>query len=827
MLAMLASALLSPVGPATPALAAGRCAHCGAPLPPNAVLSTDGHGFCCSGCSTVFAAIQSAGLGAFYDHREADLGAALPARPTGSRFSDLDDSAFTDALRSHPDGTRSTELALEGLHCAACVWLVESLPRVVPGVLDARLDFARSLLTVRWDPQKTTLGAAARELDRWGYTPHPARTAEAVAGVDRSLLMRLGVAGAVAGNVMLMALALYSGAGSRLDTDYSTFFRYGSLALSLPSVLYCAEPFLRGAWASVRARIPSMDLPIAIGIVAGFTSGAVNTLRGEGEIYFDTISTLIFLLLVGRWLGQKQMLRAATATDFAQALAPTTARCADGAGWREVRADAVPSGALVEVRAGERIPVDGRIERGESLLDTRLLTGESSPSEAKAGDRVYAGTENVGVPIIVRTERSGSNTRVAELVRAMESAQRERAPIVRIADRVSAVFVVVVLVLSVLTLALWWHVDPARAIDHAVALLVVTCPCALGMATPLAVSVALSRAARRGILVKNGEVLEALARPADLVFDKSGTLTAGRPELLDFSGSSDLARRISAAEDGADHPLGRAFRRAFGPSSVPVEASVRLPGAGVRARVDDHDLLIGTPELLRASGVPIDAETEDLVRRHAEQACTPVLVAEDGRVAAVAAFGDALRPDTLGTLRELTTLSRSIDVLSGDHPLVVERVCRSLPIRSFRGGVSPEEKLADIRARVVRGERVVMVGDGVNDAAAMSAATVGFAVHGGAEASLLAASVFATEPGVRPVLETIRGARLTLRAIHRGLGFSLAYNVIGVALAMSGVLSPLLAAVMMPLSSLTVLTSALRSRAFVVSRRESERTRPT
>jgi Cu2+-exporting ATPase len=570
-----------------------------------------------------------------------------------------------------------------------------------------------------------------------------------------------------------------------------------------------------------------MDLPIAIGIIAGFTSGAINTLRGKGEIYFDTISTLIFLLLVGRWLGQKQKRRAATATDFAQALAPTTARCLDGAERRQMRADAVPSGALVEVSKDERIPVDGRIERGESLLDTCLLTGESTPSAAKVGDRVYAGTTNLSAPIVVRTERSGSSTRVAELVRAMETAQRERAPIVRVADRLSALFVVVVLGLAALTLALWWSAGPALAVDHAVALLVVTCPCALGMATPLAVSVALTRAARRGILVKNGEVLEALARPADLVFDKTGTLTAGRPELLDWSGSSELAARVSAAEDGADHPIARAFRRAFGASSVPAEASVRLPGAGVSARVEGHDLLIGTPEMLRASGIPIAAETNDVVRRHAEQASTPVLVAEDGRLAGVAAFGDALRPDTLGTLRELAGLSRSIDVLSGDHPIVVERVCRTLPIRAFRGGVSPEGKLADIKARLARGERVVMVGDGVNDAAAMSAATVGFAVHGGAEASLLAASVFATEPGVRPVLEAIRGARLTLRAIHRGLAFSLAYNAIGVALAMSGVLSPLLAAVMMPLSSLTVLTSALRSRAFLAPPGASESTTRT
>jgi Cu2+-exporting ATPase len=436
--------------------------------------------------------------------------------------------------------------------------------------------------------------------------------------------------------------------------------------------------------------------------------------------------------------------------------------------------------------------------------------------EIKAGDRVYAGTDNLEAALTVRAERAGRNTRVGELVAAMERAQRERSPIVRTADRIAGHFVLAVLVLAALTLAVWWQLDPSRAVDQAVALLVVTCPCALGMATPLAVSVALGRAARRGILVKGGDVLEMLARPATFIFDKSGTLTAGRPELVDWQGSSELALRVSAAEKGCDHPLARAFRRAFPePDGMHVHSLERRTGAGLRANVDEHSLAVGTPELMAASGIDLPRDVRTTVEAHAARGLTPVLVAEDGRIAGIAAFGDALRPDAASTLRDLSKYASSMSVLSGDHPLVVERVCGELPVALARGGVSPEEKLAQVREHVQRGERVVMVGDGVNDAAAMSAASVGIAVHGGAEASLLAASVFSTEPGVSPVLEAVRGARLTLSAIHRGLAFSLGYNVIGVALAMSGILSPLVAAVMMPLSSLTVVASSLRSRAFV------------
>ncbi|HEX6765857.1 MAG TPA: cation-translocating P-type ATPase, partial [Polyangiaceae bacterium] len=618
------------------------------------------------------------------------------------------------------------------------------------------------------------------------------------------------------GNVMLMAFALYSGADDGSDGGYATFFRWGSLLLALPSVLYAAAPFYRGARASFVTRTASMDVPIALGISVGFVSGIVNTWRGRGEIYFDTVTTLIFLLLVGRWLGGRQQRRAAVAADFAQALAPAVARLVDGEGVREVRAEGVPVGALVEVGAGERIPVDGRIEDGCSSVDASLLTGESSPVDARPGDRVHAGTVNTTGTLRIRVERAGKATRIAELVQAMERAQRERAPIVRAADRIAGYFVLAVVALSLVTLALWWRFDPAAAVDHAVALLVVTCPCALGMATPLSVSVALARAARRGILVKGGDVLEALARPAHFVFDKSGTLTMGRPELVEWRGDLAAARRASVAEQGCDHPIARAFRRAFPVADALADgAERRFQGAGVRARVAGRDLVVGNVALLDEAEVTVSETIRSVVIARAADGLTPVVVAEDGTVAGVAAFGDALRPDAAESLRTLVRLGSSASVLSGDHALVVERVCRDLPIESWTGGVTPEEKLAHVEARIARGERVIMVGDGVNDAAAMSAATVGFAVHGGAEASLLAAGVFATRPGIAPVVEAVEGARSTLRAIHRGLAFALAYNAVGVTLAMTGVLNPLVAAVMMPLSSLTVLTSALRSRAFV------------
>jgi len=793
------------------------CAHCGLPVP-KALLEPRGASFCCHGCRTVYALIHAHGLDGYYLERERSGERGRPARTTARKYEELDDRDFAER-RCLPlaDGSASVELYLEGIHCSACVWLVESLPRVVPGVREARLNVGRSLLSVIWDPAAVRLSAVARALDQLGYAPHPAASERAQAERlrDRALLLRIGIAGFSAGNVMLMAFALYGGAFSGMQREFSALFRWASFGLALPSVLYCAAVFYRGALAALRTRAPHMDLPISIGIAAGFVWGALNTLRGTGEIYFDSLTTLIFLLLVGRFLQQRHQRRAASAAELAQALAPSIARVRVGDETREVEASGVRAGTLVVVAAGERIPVDGRIAAGSSSVDLSLLTGESTREDVALGDRVWAGTTNAAQELVVETEHSGAQTRVGRLVESIEAAQRERAPIVKLADRLASKFVVVVLALAALTLLVWWGAGADRAIEHAVALLVVTCPCALGMATPLSVSVALRRAAAGGLLFKGGEPLEALAGRGVIVFDKTGTLTDGTPRLESYAGPEDLLRLAAVVEQSSEHPLAKAIRRA-----APAAGALRAEGLevlgsrGLRGRVGTELVTIGSAALFDSLGLsapePIAAKLEEFGRR----GLSTVLIARNHAVEAVAAFGDGLRPDARQTLESLAGLGHELLVLSGDDQRVVDRVCAGLPLRESSGGVSPEQKLARVRELVRGGKTVIMVGDGVNDAAAMSAATVGIAVHGGAEASLLAAHVFSTRPGVAPVLCAILGARKTLRVIRRGIAFSLAYNALGVTLALLGVLSPLLAAVLMPLSSLTVVGSALRSRAF-------------
>jgi Cu2+-exporting ATPase len=795
------------------------CTHCGLPVPVAAREVAAPH-FCCSACELAYGIIHGAGLGAYYERRDRIGVASSATRATGKSYAEYDDAAFLSRYVTESGADRRLELFLEGIHCTACVWLVERLPRLLPGVRSASLELGRSALEVVFDEARVAPSAIARALDTLGYAPHPSAATQRAGErrAERALWVRLGVAGALAGNVMLMALALYSGAAE--DAPYATLFRWGSLLLTLPSVFFCGSVFLRGGWAALRTRVPHMDLPISIGILAGFAQSAYNTLFGRGEVYFDSLAVLIFLLLVGRWLQQRHHQRAQGALDLIAALSPVTARLVDGEAVRDVPASAVREGDLVEVPFDERLPVDGIVVAGRSSIDAAWLTGESLPEDVKPGDRVYAGTLNREKTLVVRVESPASGTRLARLLESVEKAQTRRAPIVRLADRVAGVFVLVVLALAAVTFGVWSFIDGARALDHAVALLVVTCPCALGMATPLAVSAALKRAARTGIFFKGGEFLEALARPGTIAFDKTGTLTEGRLALASYEGDSSVKPLVSAAESRSGHPVGRALVAAFGASqSLSVESVAEEPGLGLAARVDGHEVRIGTSEHVGGKEASSSFPWREARARAAELGRPAVAIAVDGEVRAVAAFSDPLREDTRASLDALRRAGYSVAVLSGDQPRVVATIAERLgPVLEARGGMLPEQKQAWIEQARERGP-VVMVGDGVNDAAALAAADVAIAVHGGAEASLGASDVFTTAPGVGKVLEAVLGARRTLAVIRRGIAFSLAYNVAGVVLCMGGWISPLVAALLMPLSSLTVVTQALRARTFDAPRR--------
>ena len=810
-------------GHAAPHLDVGtsRCAHCALPVPPAEHRVVEAAQFCCAGCRTAYEIIHAAGLGRYYDFDERRTAAVASVRPDHAAF----DHPTFHALyvTQGAGGIATVQLHLEGVHCASCVWLVERMPMVLDGVLRAELDVTRALATITWDAGAVPLSRIAANLEALGYRPHPFRGLRAEAmrrAEDRTLLMHIGVAGALATNVMLFAIALYSGFVSRagaLEPVFETGFRWLSLLLTTASVVWPGRVFFRTAVMAIRQRTVHVDIPIALALGAGFVRGAVNTITDRGPIYLDGVALLIFLLLVGRFFQQRAQRAAVDSTELLHSLAPATAHVIEGGVERDVPAEALLPGMLVAVRANETIPANGAVARGVSVIDLSLLTGESRPEPVAPGDVVYAGTLNLGAPLQVQVERAGEATRVGTLLREVAAGAARRAPMVQYANRVGGWFVWLVLALATITWLVWSQLDAPRALDAAIAFLVITCPCALALGTPLAITVAIGRAARQGILVKGGDALEQLATPGTLVLDKTGTLTAGRMTVAVWQGDPSAQRLALALERETAHPIASAFTAAWPGLVAPAASSItHVLGGGVQGVVEGHAVMVGSPSFVGAAATLPDWATAPL----ADASLTPVLVAVDGVVVARAGIGDPLRPEAQGAVAALQARGWQIRVLSGDDPAVVRRIGAQLglPAAAVQGGATPERKLAEVE-RLAAAGTVVMVGDGVNDAAAIAGASVGIGVKGGAEACLAAADVFLAAPGLAPLVQLIEGSARTLSVIRRCLAVSLFYNLIGAVLAMTGLINPMVAAILMPLSSITVVLAAWKSRTFASSER--------
>ena len=484
------------------------CHHCGLPVPVGLLRKNAKHQFCCNGCKTVYSIIHETGMGYFYKIRSQDHGKKIQAKTTGKGYSDYDNPIFQRKhCREVNDVLRNSEFYLEGIHCSACVWLLEKLPAVIPGLVESRLNYGKRLLQITWDSRRARLSQIAGMLDRFGYPPHPVQDniKETVQrGEDRQQLIRIAVAGAAAGNTMLIAIALYAGMFTGIEAQYSTLFRWISMLIGWVALTWPGGVFFRGAWAALKTGTPHMDLPIAFGLGAGGIAGSVNTLLGRGDIYFDSLTVLVFLLLLGRWIQREQQRRAQSAVELLFSLTPTSCRLVRDDQIQEVPISALQADDLVEVLAGDSFPADGVVEEGQSTLDESLLTGESCPRRVSLSDLVYTGAVNLSSSIRIRVKTTGEQTRVGKLMQIVEDCIQSKAPFVQFVDRIAGVFVLVVIVCAVLTFGVWWSKDSSQAVENAVALLIVACPCALGLATPLALAVAIGRAARRKILIKGG-----------------------------------------------------------------------------------------------------------------------------------------------------------------------------------------------------------------------------------------------------------------------------------------------------------------------------------
>jgi len=798
------------------------CYHCGLPVPVDASwrVAIDGvdHAMCCPGCAAVARTIVDIGQSSYYRERTgfAATASAADLVPPELRL-------YDSAPRFAFDERDQVEavLLVEGIRCAACVWLIEHRLLGIAGVTAASMNVATERLTVRWT-SAVKLSDLLQALRSIGYTAFPydaARHTEQLRKTSRTLGRQLFVAGLSMMQVMMYVAPAYMADDGTLDADMAALMRWASLLLTLPAVVYSAQPFFAGALASLRARVLGMDVPVALGIAAAFLGSVVATWRGSGDVYFDSVTMFIFLLLASRYLELLARRKAAGALARMQHALPASATQLHA--WPARDTAVVPAAALVAgdhiaVRPGEAFAADGVIAEGRTSVDLALLTGESAPQPKAPGDSVPGGAVNTSAAVVLRVTKPVVDSTLSGLLKLVERAGAAKPRIAQWADRAASRFVLALLLFAVATFAAWCWIEPARAWPVAIAVLVVSCPCALSLATPSALAAATDSLLAKGILVVQPHVLETLHRATHVVFDKTGTLTAGKPAVQSVATvkgmDANTAAQIAAAlEAGSLHPLGRAIvaHAEQLPRLVSWHADDlrELPGQGLEGSVAGQRYRLGNATFAAAlaGGAPPENDASDNA--------TPVWLVTQGRWLACFAISDSLRPDARQTVEHFKAQGKQVVLLSGDRQALADEVARQLGIDSALGDCLPEHKLAYVQRLQAAGAVVAMVGDGINDAAVLSAADVSFAMGSGAALAQVHADTVLLHGQLSMVATTATTARATMRVIRQNLAWATLYNVIAIPAAAFGLLGPWLSGVGMAVSSAVVVINALRLRA--------------
>ncbi len=807
------------------------CFHCGLPVPDGAAYpiryENASHPACCRGCQAVAQTIIDSGQGAYYTHRT-----ALPATPQQAE-AELAQLGLYDLpeiqesfVKVEEENVREAALILENIVCAACIWLNERHIAALPGVLSVEINYATRRARVRWDNSRIALSAILKAVSDIGYIAHPfdpGRSDEIHARERNTAIKRLAIAGLGMMQVMMYALPTYT--ATDMTDEIRRLMSWASLVLTIPVVLYSAWPFFIGAWRDVKRRMLGMDVPVALGIGTAFAASVYSTFSGHGEVYYDSVTMFVFLLLTGRFLEMNARRRAGAAVEELVKLIPAVATQLPD--WPARDEAQVPVARLavgdhVLVRPGETLPADGVVVEGDSAVSEALLTGESLPVSKARGARVVGGSLNQASPLIVKIEKLGADTRLAAIVRLLDRAQSEKPRIGQLADRAAAWFVGLLLVITVVVGAVWYAIDPSRALWIVVSILVVTCPCALGLATPTALTAGTGRLTRLGLLTTRGHALETLARATDLVLDKTGTLTLGRlsvRRVVTLDGrSADAVRALAAAlEAGSEHPIARGLRQDRPEGERLAASSLRglhdniapdveardlrnTPGLGVEGRIGEHHYRLGAPRFAAAGETPPDADGD----------ASWIALAEDGRVVAWFALADTPRPDAAAALDALRAQGLRLHLLSGDAEPAVRAAAAQFGIEAWRAGALPEDKLAYVKALQDEGRIVAMVGDGINDAPVLAGAQVSIAMGEGADVAQAAADMVMLGSRLSTLAEGVALARKTQKIIRENLGWALGYNLIAIPAAALGYVTPWIAGIGMSASSLLVVLNALR-----------------
>ncbi|MCK5667044.1 MAG: cadmium-translocating P-type ATPase [Thiotrichaceae bacterium] len=796
-----------------------HCFHCGEPNPPQSnfrvIIKNDSQRMCCPGCMAVAQTIVDSGLTSYYDHRSETAGKATPLLPEELlQFEHYDIDQVQDDFVSDKNDISEIMLSVEGITCAACAWLIEKQLRSLKGMVSINVNTTLHRIVIKWNKKIIKLSEILTEIHKIGYSAYPFQIDKQeafYADLAKSYLKRVGLAGLASMQIMMFAIALYGNFFSEMEAQFIHYFRWVSLIFATPVLLYSAQPFYVNAWRDLKNRSLGMDVPVSIALLGAYVASGYATIMEEGEVYFESISMFTFLLLVGRLLELRARRKASETSSNLLKLLPSMATLIENVSSEETSDETVeiqrvvPSktlekGQLRIVKAGESIPIDGIVLEGSSHVEESMLTGEHLPVNKDMNSRVYAGTVNISGPLRIKIEKLGNETLLAEIIQLQDTAQANKPQIQITADIISRYFIAGLLVIAALTYIGWHYVDPSQAFWIALSVLVATCPCALSLATPTALTCSTATLNKKGILIKQHHVLETVSKIDHMVFDKTGTLTQGNFILLKVHAYADYSVQTcinlaSQLETHSEHPISLAFKKRQ-TKSLSLSEIKNHPGEGLSGQYKGHALKLGHAIFCK---VKEQVSSKELV----------IYLILDGRLLAHFELGDQIRESAQKIIDFCQAKKIKTTLLSGDISQKSEEVSHMLGMGHFEKGMLPQGKLQYIH-QLQKSDTVLMIGDGINDAPVLAGAHVSVALDSGTDIAKNSADVLLLGDELTKLVFLRQMAEKTSRIIKQNLSWALLYNLIIVPLAVMGEVPPYVAVIGMSFSSLIVVSNSLR-----------------
>lgn len=831
---------------------AKTCFHCGLPIPKNINLSVSifnqPRPMCCEGCKAVAETIVENGLDQYYQYRDgpSQQGQSLVPKEL-EQMNHWDDPQEQQTFVRQQGEQASTTLVVDGITCAACAWLIEHELRKEPSVSKASLNLSNHRLNISWDNQQKPLSELIIRLRKIGYKVRPFQQdseQQARKQEFQRALRRLIVAGLGMMQVMMYAVGLYAGALQGIEAEYKGFLRWTSLLVATPVVFYAASPFFVAAWRGIRSKHPGMDLPVALAIGSAYVASCWATVNQSGEVYFDSVCMFTFFLTIGRFLEMRARHKTGETTQNLLELTPSTATLIADDDYHQVPVKDLKAGDLILVKAGQTLPIDGVIIKGESSVSEAMLTGEADPKPVKEGETILSGSQNLSNPLQVEVTKSGGESTLSTIVALLERAQADKPQFVQLVDRIASWFVVSVVLIAACVYFTWTWLGSDHAFWITLSVLVATCPCALSLATPTVLTTATNRLAEAGFLITRGHVLQALPKIKQVIFDKTGTLTVGRYEIVNSEivnsetveseteeseplsndqnkYSIEQCLEIAAAlERDSEHPIAHAFKS--------ISTELKAESLEVKSHLGMTGTIHFSATHFSATQFNNDIENEvtENVEFHIgsakfmnqlgfnpqEQSGQWIFLANNKGLLARFRLDDQLRRESPITVSTLQEMGLNTVILSGDNSDAVNKLAQRLHITDLQAGLNPAEKLAYVETQQAKHCPSIMVGDGINDAPVLAAASVSLAMGGGTDLAKTSADAVLLNDQLNTLVDAFKVANKTQLVIRQNLVWSLAYNLSILPLAALGLVPPYIAAIGMSFSSLLVVLNALRVR---------------